>query len=49
VASLSSDPDLDHEAIAGIVRDAVLEAVPDLTADAIVEELSERLAQGVTT
>jgi hypothetical protein len=46
VAALSSDPDLDHEAIAGIVREAVLEAVPDVTADAIVEELAERLAQG---
>jgi hypothetical protein len=46
VAALSSDPDLDHEAIAGIVREAVLEAVPDVTADAIVGELAERLAQG---
>jgi hypothetical protein len=46
VAALSSDPDLDEERITAIVRDAVLEAVPDVTADAIVEELAERLAQG---
>jgi hypothetical protein len=45
VEVLSSDPDLDEDRITAIVRAAVLEAVPDVTADAIVEELAERLAE----